>query len=1272
MQPKFTQQRLGHLWRKIMALALIFSVSTQFSFGQQNPAQSNTLSLFAKQKADQQNKVFQKVQNAKMSSIRDNDAGLPNRVINQLANNPQAVCTTITGTVSGSDPSTSLRSFRDGTIKTCGAPGTCQAGLTGTFQYKIAQWTNPNAAAQCVTVTRSTTSTDFSFVTVFSASPTLTNLCTNWVSDEGTSASPGLPNTFSFNIPGNATYYFLITNVTAGTTTDYSIVIDAPTCTGGPPPPPPPCSFTAAPVYPVNILDQAAATVGTNLYSFAGVSNNAVIANAYKFDGTTWTAIAPYPVAEEWPAAASNGTDVYIVGGSDAVGAVTTTLRRYNVASNTYTTLAPCSVPTWNHAFVYLNGKIYKITGFNVATATTAVEIYDIASNTWSLGAPYPQGNGFVNAWASGNYIYAGGGTSPAGVESAKTYRYDPATNTWDDAAIADLPATRWGAATTAYNGGGVLAGGYVTGAISSTVLQWDQATNLWTSLPNLVGVRSRMTGAVVGGSFYVIGGRQINDFVGTNNNQKLFCIPPTPCSGAPDPGNTVSSSNPVCSNTSFTLSLQNNPFQSGFAYQWQKSSDGVNFTDIAGATSSTLTTTQTGATWYRAKVTCTPSSTTTNSNPLLVADGQGVFNSHPVNASTTCGGNASFSFTATGNALVYGWEYRLTPASPWLTVNNGGVYSGANSNNLVLTNVPSSMNGYQYRGLISGPCTAVDFSNVATLTVNPLVATVTPTSATICLGQIQALTLTNTPTPTVFSSGPLNITIPDGNAAATTSVLAVSGLPAAIPSEVSVTLNMTHTYPADMIINLKAPNGQILSLYKHNTNTDNGAASVPNAGFYDAKISSLGTVVFKTVPTPFRYGITPPTGPFQADNLNGTVDPGYTIQDITGYNSNAAGWGSLTSGALNGNWTLAMADGGAGDIGIFTGWSLSFSFGNSSGVWTQTVPVVPPNPPGNTMFTDALATVPYVAGTPANTIYVKPTVNSTYCVVYSTSTCTSAPTCVNVNVSTPVTGVTVTPTSSAVCLGGNTSFTANTTGGGPLTYQWQVSIDGGLNYTDISGQTAQTLNLNNVGQLMNNYLYRVKVSSGPCGSSNSVGAALTVKPLPTVVISAPDLALTPGQSTTISATSTPPANSATSYSWTRNGVTLVGVNTSSIVVGINELGTYRATVTANNLCVNSSNDLVIGSEKSDRLWIYPNPTTGKFEVRLFFGDAITENRYVTVFNSQGQIVATKEVVLTNVSDPYTKIEFDLTNMAAGPYVVKVAHKRTGKITSGIVIKQTN
>ena len=68
-----------------------------------------------------------------------------------------------------------------------------------------------------------------------------------------------------------------------------------------------------------------------------------------------------------------------------------------------------------------------------------------------------------------------------------KTYRYDPNTDTWDDGAVADLPAGRSAAASGAYNGRWLLAGGDVNFAISTSAIAWDPATNTWTNLPNMV-----------------------------------------------------------------------------------------------------------------------------------------------------------------------------------------------------------------------------------------------------------------------------------------------------------------------------------------------------------------------------------------------------------------------------------------------------------------------------------------------------------------------------------------------------------------------------------------------------------------------------------------------------------------------------------------------------------------------------------------------------------------------------------------------------------------
>lgn len=87
---------------------------------------------------------------------------------------------------------------------------------------------------------------------------------------------------------------------------------------------------------------------------------------------------------------------------------------------------------------------------------------------------------------------------------------------------------------------------------------------------------------------------------------------------------------------------------------------------------------------------------------------------------------------------------------------------------------------------------------------------------------------------------------------------------------------------------------------------------------------------------------------------------------------------------------------------------------------------------------------------------------------------------------------ITTNPVNTSVCLNGNTSFSV-TASGTTLTYQWQVSTDGGNTYTNITGATAATLSLTNATATMNNNRYRVVVfSCGPTGT-NSAGAILTV-----------------------------------------------------------------------------------------------------------------------------------------------------------------------------------
>jgi N-acetylneuraminic acid mutarotase len=277
-------------------------------------------------------------------------------------------------------------------------------------------------------------------------------------------------------------------------------------------------AWTEQAPYSIAISGNAVASQGSNVYSFGGIVNNAAIANAYKYSPATntWTAIASLPQPRGWFSATTDGTYIYLLGGVDQNFTTTATLWRYDPISNTYNTSLPSyTIPTYFHATAYLNGKIYRIAGAAIGT-DFHVEVYDIATNSWSMAANYPFANHNLMAVALGSYIYAGGGNA----SPTKTYRYDPSTDTWDDAAIADFPAGRSSAASGAYNGRWLLAGGDVDFATSNSVIAWDPATNTWNNLPNMVQARDNLEGATAGQSFYAVAG-DFGPGNPTNDNQQ-------------------------------------------------------------------------------------------------------------------------------------------------------------------------------------------------------------------------------------------------------------------------------------------------------------------------------------------------------------------------------------------------------------------------------------------------------------------------------------------------------------------------------------------------------------------------------------------------------------------------------------------------------------------------------------------------------------------------------------------------------------------------------
>jgi len=94
------------------------------------------------------------------------------------------------------------------------------------------------------------------------------------------------------------------------------------------------------------------------------------------------------------------------------------------------------------------------------------------------------------------------------------------------------------------------------------------------------------------------------------------------PCSGTPNPGNTIASISSICSAQMVAFSLQNSVRANGISYQWQSAPDAGGtpgtFSNISGATSQTLTQSVSATTWYRCRVTC--GGNTGTSTPVQVS----------------------------------------------------------------------------------------------------------------------------------------------------------------------------------------------------------------------------------------------------------------------------------------------------------------------------------------------------------------------------------------------------------------------------------------------------------------------------------------------------------------------------------------------------------------------------------------------------------------------------------------------------------------------------
>ncbi|HUD42548.1 MAG TPA: S8 family serine peptidase [Dokdonella sp.] len=257
-------------------------------------------------------------------------------------------------------------------------------------------------------------------------------------------------------------------------------------------------------------------------YVVGGIENGDYSRAVRRYDAATdaWTTLAPLPSQAgggEGIAVTCHDGYLYAAGGDG-----TNRFLIYDIAADAWSAGPALPRGVWGAAIGAYDGRIHVAggaPGFAFGDVSRAVEVFDIASGSWSSGTPMPVGTAAAGYAQVGRHLYVVGGWgvgSPA-ANIDRTQRYDLVTGTWETgpafvSARADfaLAAT----ATRLYAIGGDGSGGDLyepSGRVESLDhLAWPlgEWRDLGTPLTPLTAFGGGYcTQAVSGGEVWAVGG---------------------------------------------------------------------------------------------------------------------------------------------------------------------------------------------------------------------------------------------------------------------------------------------------------------------------------------------------------------------------------------------------------------------------------------------------------------------------------------------------------------------------------------------------------------------------------------------------------------------------------------------------------------------------------------------------------------------------------------------------------------------------------------------
>lgn len=190
---------------------------------------------------------------------------------------------------------------------------------------------------------------------------------------------------------------------------------------------------------PTTRVRTAAFSIGNKAYVIGGVDSNGNILDTveeYNSNTNTWTAKQSLPIPLVTSGIAVNNIG-YVVAGETTGNQTVGNAYSYNATTDTWTAITDKLTPTYGHALASDGTNIYAMGGINQNGDTIGLnEAYDIATNTWSEKDDMLVPRSFLSSFFANGSIYAVGGLNSDWYSLDTNEKYNIEENQW----ITDIP----------------------------------------------------------------------------------------------------------------------------------------------------------------------------------------------------------------------------------------------------------------------------------------------------------------------------------------------------------------------------------------------------------------------------------------------------------------------------------------------------------------------------------------------------------------------------------------------------------------------------------------------------------------------------------------------------------------------------------------------------------------------------------------------------------------------------------------------------------------